>query len=692
MDNFIHKLPMPARRSPARIIGIAGPGQCLQPLHIAVSRMLSTPKYPPFRRESLGCGRPNRVLIVRAASRYSGLASSEAPLILRSSHVLSFAVLGYTLYGQLLIQADLANLLMRRISFCHTRAFVMRTAKRLADAREVQIPTRLAGIVTGLPRTAPWPVLFAISLAFFTILTIVIESTAGIFFETNDDVGMMMIAHGFGVAALPSSAILFSNVLEGKIIEFIGEPFGFTGYGIYTMSCLVIALAYIHATIGQLTQRYFASLILILGLGLRAVFAPQFTITAGILAVAAIIALIVCLHRRSTWQSIAFATFAVASFCMRDQMFYLVMIMAVPFLLKWHLKLDWPLLGMLAGVIILCVLLTVLDDRVYRSPPWQAFESMNAIRALFTDFGLAGRIHADATLASVGLTPLDIQLVSRWWFIGISPERLYHLVSLLAPTSMFSLSMSQIVGWLNLYTNAPTYMISILTMVTFFAMPIRRTPRSVISLVILLSATLIIVAAGRNGVSRIVYPCLCLLCLANFLFCTRCKLLLYATILTLPLTLNHFIERDKYLLEVHDVATADLGALAPAAVHVVWGADFPYEALFRPLEVRQEMPKLRLFGLGVAQLAPFALAYWNGSQKGFIAQLTSPAGLSVFASISEINLLGSFCDQKFHGRLSVQDVVITRYFRHQRVSCQVASVRQETNGRRTSEPSGVVDR
>ncbi len=88
------------------------------------------------------------------------------------------------------------------------------------------------------------------------------------------------------------------------------------------------------------------------------------------------------------------------------------------------------------------------------------------------------------------------------------------------------------------------------------------------------------------------------------------------------MTTAHFVAGAQHWREVHDRVTKSLAMLPPAPVHVVWGGDLPYEAVYRPLESKHDMPSLRFYGLGASQLAPFALAYWKGSEAGFIEQLT----------------------------------------------------------------------
>ena len=71
---------------------------------------------------------------------------------------------------------------------------------------------------TGALRPARgWPAGIVAAVA-FTLLIAALDRSIGITFETNSDVAMMMIAHGFGIAAMPTPVLPFSNVVQGQIV------------------------------------------------------------------------------------------------------------------------------------------------------------------------------------------------------------------------------------------------------------------------------------------------------------------------------------------------------------------------------------------------------------------------------------------------------------------------------------------
>jgi len=51
-----------------------------------------------------------------------------------------------------------------------------------------------------------------------TVAIALVAATIGIYFETNDDVSMMLLAHGIAMTSHPTSLLLFSNRIQGELI------------------------------------------------------------------------------------------------------------------------------------------------------------------------------------------------------------------------------------------------------------------------------------------------------------------------------------------------------------------------------------------------------------------------------------------------------------------------------------------
>ena len=60
---------------------------------------------------------------------------------------------------------------------------------------------------------------FAVSATFVVLLCFLFELR----WETNDDIAMSMVAHGYGIASIGSPNIVFSNVVWGYLVRLLPE-------------------------------------------------------------------------------------------------------------------------------------------------------------------------------------------------------------------------------------------------------------------------------------------------------------------------------------------------------------------------------------------------------------------------------------------------------------------------------------
>ena len=110
--------------------------------------------------------------------------------------------------------------------------------------------------------------------------------------ETNDDVGMSMIAHGYGIAAVGMPNLVFSNVVWGYLVRIIPQINGVLGYSIAAIGILVSVGMVMLLASRKFRFGWLVSLPLLILLLARPVLFPQFTINAGLLTVGAV----VCWH------------------------------------------------------------------------------------------------------------------------------------------------------------------------------------------------------------------------------------------------------------------------------------------------------------------------------------------------------------------------------------------------------------
>src|SRR5580700_7247322 len=95
-------------------------------------------------------------------------------------------------------------------------------------------------------------------------------------FETNDDVHLSMIAHGYGIATGGSPRLVYSNVLWGYFIRLFPDIWGVPAYSLITLGIVVVVGAVVTRSV-LATGIGIAGAIAILTLVVaRAVLVPQY--------------------------------------------------------------------------------------------------------------------------------------------------------------------------------------------------------------------------------------------------------------------------------------------------------------------------------------------------------------------------------------------------------------------------------
>lgn len=201
-------------------------------------------------------------------------------------------------------------------------------------------------------------------------LVLLLCSISSPIFDTNDDVHLSMIAHGYGIATTGSPCLVYSNVLWGYFIRLVPEIWGVPGYSLITLGIVVVVGAVVTWSV-LATEMGIAAAIAVLTLVVaRAVLIPQYTINAGLLMLAAVL----CWHRFDTERSggrLALCTGCLLGYCsflVRTEGFLLVLGVSLP-LMPWRSL--WLRRDAKVALILLMVAIgasSTLDHFAYRGP------------------------------------------------------------------------------------------------------------------------------------------------------------------------------------------------------------------------------------------------------------------------------------------------------------------------------------
>ncbi|WP_158939980.1 hypothetical protein [Burkholderia sp. S171] len=473
--------------------------------------------------------------------------------------------------------------------------------------------------------------------------------------ETNDDVAMAMIAHGYGIATHGSPNLVFSNVLWGRFVRLLPEINGVQGYSIATMLVLVtVGATLIYCLAYRFT--FVASLFALILVLTRPTLFPQFTINAGLLALAAVL----CWQRyiQQARLSLLTAGYALAfcSFLVRYQETLLIFAIAVP-LFPWKCRLPrMPAQVALIAFLIAISAASFVDREAYRSNDWSAFNELNPARIPFTDYGAAVRMKLQPhILEDHEYSSNDVDLISTWFFVDpkiANPQSLNKMVGQLSERASIGRSLAGAkVAMAALWQPE----IAVLFAAALLLLLIRPDWPLLTSWCLCLIAIFCMGFLGRPGVTRVYVPMLCLL----LVFALpsrenkRWRYVLSFAILAGSALLNlSQVCSDSRVSEAITKSLEPGLAELPREPVVIWGGVFPFEFIYPVTERLAADRPYRFYALGVFTLAPYTVAYNEAlSGRGLVDRLVSDRGVAIVGNMQRLTYLDIYCREHLHGKL-----------------------------------------
>ena len=492
--------------------------------------------------------------------------------------------------------------------------------------------------------------------AFVVLLCILFDPR----WETNDDVAMSMVAHGYGLAAYGSPHIIFSNVIWGVIVRTVPSIGGVFGYSLAMLGAITLAASAILYFLVRLGAGYAVGLLVIALILLLPVLQAQFTVTAGLLAAAAVLG--VCAYQRtgSTFSLVASTVLALLGFLVRNLEFALVALVALP-ILPWGMLRKDRKLQVAAAVLVSGVVgATWIDQFAYSGPEWNYFWELNLARAPFTDFGAADRLlEAPEIMARHGMSKNDVELLKHYFFADrqlADPARLRAVLADLAPVAVKSYSFeSGLISLRSIFDSrilAPLVAAMVLLLLAFER-------RAIVSWMISVAVIFALGMAGRHGILRVYVPMFMLLLFIPFLsgrLTSGIRRAAMLVVLAIACLVNARVLIAESRANSRDIAVATVLGPVPAEPVVVWGGAFPFEISFPLFPGQSNSRNLKMFGLGVFTWAPFSVAVAEESAgRGLVSRLRSDEGILLVAVAPQRDLLSTYCSEHFGGQLKLAD-------------------------------------
>jgi len=471
--------------------------------------------------------------------------------------------------------------------------------------------------------------------------------------QTNDDVAMAMVAHGYGISTFPSPYLYFSTVSWGEFVGLIHNATPFQGYSLGIIIAITLAFCAMYAALREYASLP-AALLTSIAVFITPVLVPQFTSTSGMLAVASALCARAYAQRGAKWLLLVGSIAAVGAFAIRPLEFCLVAIVALP-ILPWRLVGDRTTRQ--AAAVVACAILAVLavEAFAYRTQAWRDFNEVNISRAPFTDFGAAELVKREPeVLSSFGYSNNDIDLISQWFFADKSIYNAELLSGILVSSGynfmLANLKAIDIRNGFNSFSifESPLLLLFVLSSILFYIKE-----RSFGIILCGMMGVFLIFAFGFAGApvrDRVFYAPLSLIFVAGTSVLAgrghtgrfgRSKnwiailVALVATVAAAHHAIGLFEKRPAGA--IHE----DMRALGTPIF--VWGGGLPYSAAYSFAYSPDQDPLPSIYGLGVLSYAPFGVPnFEDGQGRRLVTRLLS-GDVQLVTEESNLKLLAIYC-------------------------------------------------
>jgi hypothetical protein len=494
-----------------------------------------------------------------------------------------------------------------------------------------------------------------------------------LFFEprwmSNDDISMSMLAHGYGVSALSSPNLIFSNVIWGYIVRAIPTINGIIGYSSATLLALFFSGSAILYFLQRLGVSIFSAIVAISLVLMQPTIFPQFTINAGLLTLAGIIGFIAYARSGGMGSLIAASLLAFLGYLVRSQEFYLVLAIASPLLPWGAIRSNRQFKIAFIIVAIAIVSAAIFDRYSYTGDEWRHFQEINSARAPYTDFGAGDQIKKHHEIMDRhNYSANDIDLITSFFFIDpkiADPLSLKAMLSELGPLPLLDGSITSGLDSIKALFSPILLPILFSAILVSFLRP--GIPLS-LSWALFLLTSFLMGLFGRGGILRVYIPVLTFLYLVSLVYlhspakatgavvgkenlifrrnialCVGVVAFIFNYLLVLP-------ESNKSAEDIKKSQEWVMGL--PDEPIVSWGIGIPIEYIFPLLANNTDARKIQIYGLGCSTHAPFSVAHFEESKgQGFINRIRSPDGLLIVAPPNQLELLRTWCKERFNGQL-----------------------------------------
>ena len=482
--------------------------------------------------------------------------------------------------------------------------------------------------------------------------------------QTNDDVAMSMIAHGYGNVVTGSPNLGFSNLFWGYFVRSLPSVGGLLGYSVATFASLIAAGIAILYSARLSTRNWLISIALLGSVLVFPVLFPQFTVNAGFLTIAALVCWRMYDLRGGRSWLLCGCVFAFCGFLVRNQEALLVFVIGCP-LLPWkRLLRDRAARFAGVGLVLAMGLATLANRQAYQGPEWDAFAALNPLRMRITDYG-ADKVlqRSPQLLRQYDFSKNDINLLHAWFFVDpavADPQRLKPMLAQIPPRYASNLLWKRGFNGIRVLGHPALFPMLLAALLLALLYPDRRV---MATWLLCIASIFALAVVFRPGVLRVYLPLVSLLFLAPLIGNTlanriprwRWHLAQGIVVVAMACIMAKAFVASR-TTEAHDARNQRDMQDLPHEPFVVWGGSLSFQSLYPPLLRADTIHEYRPEVFGVFSLAPFSrntMEQANGN--GFVQRLQSPEGVLIVTKPLPIRFLKIYCRERLGGELSQED-------------------------------------
>ena len=472
--------------------------------------------------------------------------------------------------------------------------------------------------------------------------------------ETPDDPVAAMGLLGWGVAAQGLVYYPFGGLAWAWLVHGLAPWLGVVSYGVAILAALGVAAAGAWVALRYATLPALGAWALAVLLFARPLAQPQFTVLAGMAAVAGVLLLAVAPGAGAGWSRLGGWGLLLTGACLRPMEAALVAALATPWL-PWRAWVgDARERGWVLGAAALLACGGALDAWVHADPAWAARQAYAASLALpVCDYHVGPYLAArPEVLAAHGASANDLALLAAYFHADPAVNALGGLrwgERGMAWGAYLQGNMALLPESLGVWTHRPLWpLLAVLGVGGLLAGRGRR--RLLVGLVLLGGACLALVALGRPMPPRVAFAPVALLAACAVLEACRALtpeaagrrvlvgVLVLAAGAALTLEGRARLAREPQLRE----ARALVMQLDPAVRHLVW-ADFPFHHAYRVLEREPQLLARRYTPLGWPCVLPnVAAADRDGLGRSWWQRLQAGEPVRLVATPAHVALLATY--------------------------------------------------